>query len=267
MGDQTEILTGIYDQLKGIRSALEKLATCSPPAESNFERPLADFPDFDWGSIDAKVMQRDSYGVSLVEHGGSLYRRMNNAKFGNDIWFSRSSGKKDENGDTIYVRLIRFREIKDAEPLPEKIQKAVASAPKRAPAPAISPKAPELGDPPAASDDPVEYFNNRAPVPVPNPQPEKHLNGAGPVSASQYYPEATGKTHGLTTAEAREVAFLMGVNINEKSPDFTAAFRVLPYFAEARAGGMDFVTARAILSGNRYELERALPALRKELPK
>jgi len=111
---QNKILTRIAE-------ALEQMARASAPKEPNYKRPLSNFAKFDWSSIDATVTARDRDGVSAVEWSGYPFtRRAGQGKFGQAIWFSRPVGK-DADGNNTYARLITFKDLTEAEPLPEKI--------------------------------------------------------------------------------------------------------------------------------------------------
>lgn len=112
------------DLLQRVATALEKLAPPNPAAP-NFVRPLAEFSVFQWEEIGARVLQRDLNGPTIVEWGGQPYsRRSPQNKYNPAIWFSRAVGK-DEDG-VKYERLITFREFSEIEPLPQKVEKALA---------------------------------------------------------------------------------------------------------------------------------------------
>lgn len=119
----------IAHYLQHIAAALETLARAQGPApELNLVRPLAEYPGFDWASIDASLIKGDQYGPTHVEHGGYVYtRRSPQNKFGEAIWYSRATGKA-EDGTTTYARLITFRKLADADSLPDKVVQAVKAA-------------------------------------------------------------------------------------------------------------------------------------------
>lgn len=109
-------LTSIAVQVERIANALE----ARPQPAPDITRDLADYPGFDWSQINAEVLGRDKHGAIAVRHGGKIYTRRNPTnKFGVAIWYSRASGK--DGDDTLYERLITFREVKvEADPLSEK---------------------------------------------------------------------------------------------------------------------------------------------------
>jgi hypothetical protein len=110
--------------LQRVATALEKLAPANVAAP-NLTRPLAEFSVFQWDEIGARVIQRDLNGPTIVEWGGQPYsRRSPQNKFNPAIWFSRAVGK-DEDG-VKYERLITFREFSEIDPLPQKIEHALA---------------------------------------------------------------------------------------------------------------------------------------------
>lgn len=81
---------------------------------------LSKYKNFDWASINAEIVAKDKHGAIAVRHCGKIYTRRNPAnKFGVAIWYSRATGK--DGDDTVYERLITFREVKvEADPLNEK---------------------------------------------------------------------------------------------------------------------------------------------------
>ncbi len=110
--------------LERIALALETLARAGAPAEPNYIKPLGDYREFDWESIGASVVQADADGPTHLEWGGALWtRRSPSNKFSPAIWYSRASGK-DEEGNNKYLRLITFRPVGDAEPVPDKVAAA-----------------------------------------------------------------------------------------------------------------------------------------------
>lgn len=89
----------------------------------NYQCKLEDFAAFDWGRIGVTVEQKDTDGVAVVSWRGNQYlRRSAQNKFKPAIWFSRAVGK-DENGENQYERLITFKELAQAEPLPDKVRR------------------------------------------------------------------------------------------------------------------------------------------------
>lgn len=114
--------------LRRIADALEEIARQgrgAEPAAPNYERDLAGFAAFDWTSIGASVVSIDEGGATHVEWGGMIWTRRSPAnKFDPAIWYSRSAGK-DEDGTVRYLRLITFRTIGKADPLPEQLASTV----------------------------------------------------------------------------------------------------------------------------------------------
>jgi len=110
--------------LTRIASALEALVIAQAPREPNYRRPLGEFAAFDWSSIGATVAVRDEFGPTTLDSLGYLWsRRSPNNKYGEAIWFSRPIGK-DADGHTRYLCLIKFELPSEAEPVPDKVQRA-----------------------------------------------------------------------------------------------------------------------------------------------
>ena len=124
ISEQNEILWGIVASLEGIESHLRKMAISSNPAP-NYQRPLSEYPTFDWSSISAIVLNRDDDGVTAVEWNGQVFtRRSASNKFPEAVWYSRHLGQ-DVDGNKRYVRLITFKVLSDAEPVAAKAKKAI----------------------------------------------------------------------------------------------------------------------------------------------
>jgi DdrB-like protein len=104
-----------------IADALERIAPATPKAP-NYQYPIEAFPNFDWESIGAVVVQEDQYGAGVVSWGGKDWLRRSPAnKYGAAIWFSRANGQDDE-GKAIYERLITFKPRNTSvEPIPQKV--------------------------------------------------------------------------------------------------------------------------------------------------
>lgn len=105
-----------------IALALERIATAleaqSPAPDLVLD--LAQYPGFDWASIGAEMVQRDTHGAIAVRYQGKIYTRRNPVnKYGVAIWYSRATGKDGEA--TVYERLATFKEVKvEADPLSDK---------------------------------------------------------------------------------------------------------------------------------------------------
>lgn len=112
----TELIVKLTQQIERIAIALES----QPHPAPDIVRDLGDYPGFNWASIKAEVIARDSHGAIAVRHAGKVYtRRCPVNKFGIAIWYSRATGK--EGDETTYERLITFKEVKiEADPLPDK---------------------------------------------------------------------------------------------------------------------------------------------------
>jgi len=124
VNEQNEILRMIAASLQGVESHLRQMAVSSNPAP-NYQRPLSEYPIFDWPSIGATVLNRDEDGVTAVEWNGQVFtRRSPNNKFDAAVWFSRHLGQ-DSDGNKRYARLIVFRALSDAEPIAAKAKKGI----------------------------------------------------------------------------------------------------------------------------------------------
>lgn len=124
--------------LNRIALALEAIALTNAPAP-NFVKPIELYADFDFTAIGASVKGRDANGPTELEWGGYLWtRRSPQNKFGEAIWFSRATGK-DPEGQVKYARLITFKKLTEAEPLPRKVE-AIVEKP-AAPTPVSPPTA------------------------------------------------------------------------------------------------------------------------------
>lgn len=111
--------------LDRIAVALERIAPTEQKAP-NWIKPLSEFLRFNWASIQASVVAADQHGATIVEWGGKQFlRRSPNNKFGEAIWFSRSTGEQDSEGKTLYERLVTFKQLSEVEPIPEKVSRAL----------------------------------------------------------------------------------------------------------------------------------------------
>ena len=124
LSEQNEILRVIAASLQGVESHLRQMAVSSNPAP-NYQRPLSEYPTFDWSSIGAIVLNRDDDCVTAVEWNGQVFtRRSPNNKFAEAVWFSHHLGQ-DSDGNKRYARLISFKALSDAEPIAAKAKKAI----------------------------------------------------------------------------------------------------------------------------------------------
>lgn len=109
----------IIELLSRIAITLEQMIPLQ--AAPNYQFALDKFATFDWPSIGAVVADYDSDGASAILWRKNVYlRRSPTNKFGAAIWFSRCVGR-DEKGANIYEKLITFKAMSDAEPLPERV--------------------------------------------------------------------------------------------------------------------------------------------------
>ncbi len=126
------LLAALTANTNRIANALEAIALTNAPAP-NFIKPIESYADFDFTTIGALVKARDAHGPTELEWGGYTWtRRSPQNKFGEAIWFSRPTGK-DAEGNVKYVRLITFKALTPAEPLPRKVE-ALVEKPQPAPA-------------------------------------------------------------------------------------------------------------------------------------
>jgi DdrB-like protein len=124
--EQTAIFRMIAASLQGVEAHLRQMAISSNPAP-NYQRPLSEYPTFDWPSIGATVLDRDRDGPTAVEWNGQVFtRRSPDNSFGSAIWYSRSAGK-DSDGKNKYVRLITFKTHSESGPIGAKAKKAIGS--------------------------------------------------------------------------------------------------------------------------------------------
>lgn len=134
-----ELLAGILGQLVRIGDALESIARSGEPAEPNLVKPLEEYSGFDWAALNATIVHQDQDGPTHVEWSGNLWTRRSPAnKFDPAIWFSRAAGK-DAEGNVKYLRLITFRKIGAAEPVPEKAKQKAAQNPSNKASPSKKP--------------------------------------------------------------------------------------------------------------------------------
>ena len=113
-----ELLTEILTELRIMRGLLQQQPTDIAP---NFQRSINEYPTFDWGTIDAKVIAHDRNGATTVIWHGQEYTRRRHVDYNNAVWFSRYTGKM-EGEKKIYARLITFSDTKrPAKSLPDEI--------------------------------------------------------------------------------------------------------------------------------------------------
>ena len=75
---QTEILLSnkkLLETVLSIQRNIEILTSDKEVLDPQYKRSLADYRNFDWSSIEAKIIDRDEIGVSKVEYKNRIYRR------------------------------------------------------------------------------------------------------------------------------------------------------------------------------------------------
>lgn len=122
-------MSGLELQLARIADALERMAADGKPMAPNYTRPIEQYSSFDWASIHAHVVKADADGPTHVECGGETWTRRSPVnKFAPAIWFSRAVGK-DDDGNTLYLKLITFKVFTDADPLALKAREEAVKEP------------------------------------------------------------------------------------------------------------------------------------------
>ena len=115
----TEFLAAAVAALNRIATALEILVADQVPAP-NYKRTLAQFKTFDWTTINAQVVNADSWGPTQVEWNGRIFtrRNSNDKKKGRAIWFSAVVSGTVAEGNCKWGRLITFKDpTSSPEPL------------------------------------------------------------------------------------------------------------------------------------------------------
>lgn len=111
--------------LIAIASALEQIIGSAGQKAPNYQQSLENWTLFDWASIGATVERTDAHGVAVVSWRGLQFiRRSPLNKFSESVWFSRCIGK-DSSGENQYERLITFKRLPQAEPVPERVSRLV----------------------------------------------------------------------------------------------------------------------------------------------
>jgi len=102
-----ELLLKMLKRIGQQNNLLFILAGLAFPEGPGFKYPLKAWPDFDWRSINAIIVERDADGVALVRWGGDLYARRSEASVkGKDIWYSRAIGR--DGNTNVYATLAKF---------------------------------------------------------------------------------------------------------------------------------------------------------------
>lgn len=253
----------ITAMLERIAEALEGLARAGQSEEPNLIKPLESYGGFDWCSIGASIVGQDKDGPTHLEYNGFVWtRRSPQNKYSPAIWYSRSSGK-DAEGNAKYLRLITFRTLTEAESVPEKTAKVIHT---RAPA--------------AKGDDVITDDHKPAPLSTAekdsgpkslSEQPAGSQVEPGEkipsvVGANKYYSDALGKRWNIRRELAITIAELAGVDLQAERPDFRPAYKLLPYFAECQARGMDFESAREVLKSKKMNPQVSILRIRELTP-
>jgi len=250
----------ILHQLVRIADGIEFIAHQGEIPEPNYVRQLSDYPAFNWSSIDAEIVQTDKDGASIVLWNGALYtRRSPSNKFEPAIFFSRSAGK-DADGNVKYYRLITFRTIHDADPIPAKVAAAIPNGQAQKPSqpPAKPAQAPAAASANGNGKQPAPANGNAGQAVVETP--------SGPYGATKFYQEAAGKRFALPMDWAKQIAGVAGIDLKVKNPSFTPAAKLLSYFAEGKANGLDFDTLAAILKECNWDPKEAALKMRANVP-
>jgi len=262
---EEKIYIDILHQLTRIADGIEFIAHQGEIPEPNYVRQIGEYPSFNWPSIDAEIVKSDKDGATIVLWNGALYtRRSPSNKFEPAIFFSRAAGK-DAEGNVKYYRLITFRTIKDADPIPDKVAAAIPAAQASKPAQTISKPAGKT-DKPAPSVTPASGKDKPAASTNGNGNQSAAETPSGPYGATKFYQEAAGKRFALPMDWAKQIAGVAGIDLKVKNPSFTPAAKLLPYFAEGKANGFDFDMLAAILKECHWDPREAAIKMRANVP-
>jgi hypothetical protein len=128
---QARELSKLSNEVAMLRSLIEELLQREPSTTGAIvpeEYPLTAFAAFDWAGRGYEVLAQDEDGPTLIQKGGASYKRRSPTnKFGEVIYFSRATGKK-EDGSPEYQRILTFKPIAAPDPLPRKVQQVVSNA-------------------------------------------------------------------------------------------------------------------------------------------
>lgn len=110
-----ELNKQLLQKVSSVERNLEILTSDRGMLDPHYEKSLAEYPNFDWSSIEAKIIDRDEIGVSKVEYKNSIYRRtLPENKFVEAIIFSRYEAGEPQ-------KLITFRTFESAQPVSRKV--------------------------------------------------------------------------------------------------------------------------------------------------
>jgi hypothetical protein len=265
-----QLLAELIKQVTRIAVVLEKQANNGQPTEPGLERPLADYKSFDWSTIGASIVNQDPDGPTHVEYDGVIWtRRSPSNKFDPCIWYSRPHGHDDE-GKVKYMTLIKFKTIKDAEGIPNKIKdQAGTPAPARPTQQATPPPAarqpagpaPAAKAPAQAPVTPAEFKGSTTPPPA-GPAPQRtavqpSLDG----KPTTVIPPKPGLT---SVSEYKLIARQLGINEQgalyvaekickcEPGQDYSEAVPTLHFFGLAKKKGLDLEQAVRVFGEAKY---------------
>lgn len=122
----------VLKQLQRIANAAEVQARynrvlASAIAAPNYRRPIHEYgPNFDYAALGIKVVSVDGRKLATVIEWNNhrFTRRIGGKKFGKAVWFSRPTGRGDDDGDSAtWERVLTFKNYSEAEDLPENFDK------------------------------------------------------------------------------------------------------------------------------------------------
>jgi hypothetical protein len=238
-------------QLNRIADALEILARPGQDYSPNYIKPIEEYRAFNWASIQASVVRSDQDGPTHVSWNGQVFTRRSPVnKFEPAVWYSRASGKS-EDGETEYAKLITFREIKDADPLPEKARGII----NRAPAP--QPQTPHQNGKPGATPQPApQHANGKPGATQPTAPASQQPLKLTLVSFTEYLNNAKAKS--ITPEAAKWLAQKCEVKPED---DHSRPNSYLSFFYEAKHAGFKLSEAWAHLEERNFDVLKATHAL------
>jgi hypothetical protein len=171
---------------------------------------------------------------------------------------------RSQSGNANYLKLITFKTIEDAEPIPGKVAAIIplatmqrppetpANLPTSAP-PSTSASSPQASMPPVTRSEEAKPPANGKII-------EPKAGEA--VNTHTYYTLGNGRKWNLPREMLADIAVFAGVDVKAKQPDFAAAFALLPYFAEGKAGGVGLATLKEIMQQCKMDVHQAIPVMR-----
>ena len=70
-----EVIKELLQKVSSLEKSLKTLTSDQEILDPRYKRSLIDYPNFNWSSIEAEVIDRDQIGVSLVGYKNKIYRR------------------------------------------------------------------------------------------------------------------------------------------------------------------------------------------------